>query len=254
MRRESQNGLTLLEVLLAFTIMSVLVTLCYKILQKVGESKIIVEQIDEGMTIGNSILNRIVRELQLAARVSQVGLLPRCDQGGVLPSTAGSTTTAPAATTPNAAGAPTPLLVLRGDEQSGAGGRQDQITFIAKEGGQYLPDGGKHTGLVQITYRVERNPDAPQESNPTFLLIRDEMPYLQNQARACAQAIRFPITDRLVNLRFSYYNQRLKSWSESWGSMGLLGLPSVVDFTLTIRTLAGRVETFGSAISIRAER
>ena len=39
---------------------------------------------------------------------------------------------------------------------------------MALEGGQYLPDGGTHSGVVQITYRVDKDPEARSGEEPRY--------------------------------------------------------------------------------------
>lgn len=247
-------GLTLLEVVLAISIMSVLTLLCYRVLRQVTEAKIIVEEIDKSMTVGNSVITRIIRELQLATQATSFGIIPRCDRGTVTSTTSSGSTSgtvpgssAVAATT---MGGATPWLI--GEQKSlGANARGDEITFVAREGGQYLPDGGRHSGMVQITYRVMPSSNTNSSGIQTYALVRDEMPYIRDQDKACQQAIVFPITEKLVSIEFNYYRKTTNDWHTEWGTSGLLKLPEAIDFTLQILSDSGRVESYSSGVALR---
>ncbi len=65
-RSSSQSGLTLLEVILAISILAIMMSLNYRILVGIVEAKTAIDDKREGMFIANSVLTRISRELQLA--------------------------------------------------------------------------------------------------------------------------------------------------------------------------------------------
>ena len=243
-RSSSQSGLTLLEVILAISILAIMMSLNYRILVGIVEAKTAIDDKREGMFIANSVLTRISRELQLAT--IDGGLLPGCDSAGAL-------STQP----PGGSGAGAAVRQVFKGEQGSAGGAQGggaTLTFLAKEGGQYIPDGGTHSGVVQITYRVEPDPDQKGEKNPTLLLVRDEVPYGKNVQRACANAIHFPITKNLVSLEFQYFDKKTEEWSAEWSEGKTVSPPAIVQFKIDLRTPEGNLESYTSAVSIRSEK
>jgi prepilin-type N-terminal cleavage/methylation domain-containing protein len=202
-----RSGFTLLEVTLAISILSVMVLLNYKTIRGLIEAKLLLDDKRDGMFIANSVLTRISREIQLAT--SQRALLPPCDSLGPVPSGAAAAGTPPP--DPSA-----PRLVFR-SEESGVGAGPS-LTFLAKEAGQYIPDGGTHSGIVQITYRIEEDPDQRGARQRTLLLVREEVPHRLPATRACADVIRFPITKNLVSMSFQFFDKRAEEWSASWSS------------------------------------
>jgi hypothetical protein len=243
----SQRGVTLLELILSVSILSAIILLNYSLLRGVIRAKTIIDDKRDGMFIANSVLTRFARELQLATNSRP--LLPSCASLSQAPN--GSQNPAGG----SGSGAPaTPRLVLVG-EPGMTGGElpNDTLTFLAKEGGQYIPDGGTHSGIVQITYRVEPDPDQSSLSaeRKTFLLVRDETPYQRPPTRACKNAIRFPITKDLVSLKFTYFDAKTKEWSDTWTDKQSVRLPSIIQFSLTLMTPAGELETYTSAVALR---
>jgi hypothetical protein len=249
-RRTSQAGITLLELVLAISILVIIMTLNYSILKGVVQAKNIIDDKRDGMFIANSVLTRLARELQMATEAR--ALLPSCA------SLAGGTPQQQQQA--QAAGTPSPnepRRVLVGEFGAlGEDSRNDTLTFLAKEAGQYIPDGGTHSGIVQITYRVEQDPEARKDNSgpKTFLLVRDEVPYQRPPEKACANAIRFPITKDLVSLSFKYYDKKSKAWSDTWNENKSVRLPTIVQFTITLKTPAGQLESYTSSLALRADK
>jgi type II secretory pathway pseudopilin PulG len=248
-RYTSQAGITLLELVLAISILVIIMALNYSILKGVVQAKNIIDDKRDGMFIANSVLTRLARELQMATEGR--ALLPSCASltGGAQQQQQ----------QPN--GAPSspsePRRVLVGEYGAlGQDSRNDTLTFLAKEAGQYIPDGGTHSGIVQITYRVEQDPEArPDKSEvKTYLLVRDEVPYQRPPEKACANAIRFPITKDLVSLSFKYYDKKSKAWSDTWNENRSVRLPTIIQFTVTLKTPAGELESYTSSIALRSDK
>lgn len=236
-----RNGFTLLEVTIAISILSVMVLLNYKTIRGLIEAKLLLDDKRDGMFIANSVLTRISREIQLAT--SQRALLPPCDSLGPVP--AGAAAAGTAAPDPAA-----PRLVFKSEESGiGAG---PSLTFLAKEAGQYIPDGGTHSGIVQITYRIEEDPDQRGARERTLLLVREEVPHRLPATRACADVIRFPITKNLVSISFQFFDKRAEEWSASWSNEKSVRLPNIVQFKLTLATPQGQ-ETYTTAVPILSQ-
>lgn len=225
----SQAGLTLLEVTLAVAILAVMMALNYKVIMGLVKAKAVVDDQRDGLYIANSVLTRISRELQLAVKTSAA---IQCD-----------TSAPPQSGTPP---------IFFSEQKSEREARTDSLTFLAREAGQYVPDGGTHSGLVQITYRVEQDPDQKDSNNATLLLVRDEVPIGRNQEKACASAIRFPITKNLTSLEFQFFDKRNNEWLQEWAGPRAFSLPSIVQFKVGLRTAQGTSQTYTSAVAIRS--
>jgi prepilin-type N-terminal cleavage/methylation domain-containing protein len=248
-RRKSEDGFTLMEVALAISILAVMITMNYQIVRSIIQAKQVLDDRRDGMFIANSVLTRLSRELQLA--VKDYPLLPSCGSAQIQQDTPPN----------NAAGGPAaaqaqnaPRFVLLGEQgSSGRSGRGDSIAFLAREAGQYVPDGGTHSGVVQISYRVEQNPDSRNSAEPTYALIREEVPYRRPLERACSKALRFPITQNLLSLEFQYFDSRTNEWVQTWDDARAARLPSMVQFSVKLLTPNGEVENYTSAVPLRVK-
>jgi hypothetical protein len=128
----------------------------------------------------------------------------------------------------------------------------DSITFLALEGGQYLPDGGGHSGVVQIRYFLAPTPpDDPSGGGP-YTLVREEIPYRKPLKKACESVITFPITNRIYGLEFAYFDPKNDSWVDTWASPEHDHNPSLVRFTVSFRSPAGKISRFTSSVPLRA--
>ncbi len=214
---------------MAVAILAIMMGLNYKVIMGLIKTKSVVDDQRDGLYIANSVLTRISRELQLAVKGTAI---VQCD-----------TSAPPQSSSP-------PIFIST--QKSESGGRIDSLTFLAREAGQYVPDGGTHSGLVQITYRVEADPDQKGSKDPTLLLVRDEVPLSRNQQKSCANAIRFPITKNLVSLEFQFFDKRSNEWVQEWTGPRAFTLPTIVQFKVGLRTAEGTLQTYTSAVAIRS--
>ncbi|NMC61976.1 MAG: prepilin-type N-terminal cleavage/methylation domain-containing protein [SAR324 cluster bacterium] len=229
--RRRERGFTLIEIVIAVSILVVIMTTAYATLTQIIRCKKVLDDSRESKTIVNSILLRMTRELQLAK--AGVRLLPdREDLNKINNSNL------------NLIGE----AKLLPNKQNG-----DRITFVAAQGGQYLPDGSAHAGDVQISYRVEENPEEATNEGRSYYLVREELPYITPAKKAYEQAMIFPITDQLVSLSFRYFDGRTNKWVNSWGGTpNTMKLPKLIEFEVKIRSLNGKIEAFKTAVAIRS--
>ena len=219
------KGFTLIEVILAISILSIMVVLNYRMIKNLIDAKLIVDDKREAMFVANSVLSRLTRELQLA--VTKPTLLPPCDQPGAPPPTTAFVATA------------------------GAQGNGAVLTFSAREAGQYIPQGGTRSGVVQLTYRVESDPDSKGDKTAGLLLIRDEIPNRNPVQAACNNLIRFPITSNLVSLEYKFYDKKTRQWSDDWSGPKSSPLPDIVQFSLTLKSPKGDIDTYTTAVTLK---
>lgn len=228
-----RHGFTLIEVVLAFSILAIILGTAYGALNQIMRAKGALDDQRDVTLIANALLSRLSRELQLAYFDERTFLLPARDQ-------------LDQKTPPN------PPLI--GEAKTLANGqRGDSITFLASEGGQYLPDGGTHSGIVQITYRVESDVEQIQNSEATYYLVRDETPLRPDAKEAYKRSMIFPLTGRLVSLEFSYYDAEKDRWSQEWGEQNVRQLPSIVLFSAALRSPRGRIEKYTTAVPVRIQ-
>lgn len=225
------TGFTLLEVVFSIAILAIIASMTYGSLQQIMLSKKVLDDGRDARFIANSLLNRVTRELQLAN-----------DQNRLLPDSAGSNLTALR---------PDRLIGRKVDLPNGR--RGDQITFLALEAGQYLPDGGRHSGQVQISYRVEPDPDVKSGEPARYMLIREETPHTTPYDKALQRTVAFPITRDLVSFRLEYFSPRADQWLEEWDAQVPDRLPSLIRFSIRLRSPLGREVLYVSQVATRGE-
>lgn len=230
-KKDSERGFTLIEIVIAVSILTIVVAVGYSGLTQIIQAKKALDDNRDADLIANSILTRMTREFQLA--FASMPLLP--DKG--------------ATDDKNASRAR-----FKGTEKTLSNQEHgDTVSFIALEGGQYLPDGGTHAGLVEITYRVEPDPDSPAGSNQKFVLVREETPYILPAKKAYQKQMVFPITSDLVSLELYYFDGKKNQWTKSWGENDdNLKLPRRIMYSLKIRTPSGKIVGFSTTVAVRA--
>ena len=227
----SDRAFTLVEVVIAISVLAIIMVVTYSALGQIIRTKQVLDDSREVKAIVNSVLVRMTRELQLAK--AGFPLLPERDK-----------LDQPNKPSINLIGEPLKL----DENQSG-----DRITFLAAQGGQYIPDGAAHTGDVQITYRVEEDPEQKNNPGRTRYLIREELPYIRNAEKAYEQAMIFPVTNRLVSLKFRYFDPRSSRWVNSWGmTPSNVKLPRLVEFEVKLKSANGNMESFRTAVALRS--
>jgi hypothetical protein len=98
---------------------------------------------------------------------------------------------------------------------------------------------------------VAKDPDQKDEKGATLLLIREEIPNRKPYAQSCKAAIRFPITNRLVDLQFKYFDKTNNIWADEWGgARSAQKLPDIIQFTISLKSARGHVETYTSAVAL----
>lgn len=222
---QRQRGFTLIEIILAIAILSVIVVVNYNMITNMVETKSEIDDQRQMVFVANSVLGRLTRELQLAGKDHR--LPPPCDN--------------PTAQRQNA--------VLIG-QNGGQGSEGPSITFSAKDAGQYVHNGNSHSGAVQIKYSVAPDPDKKGDKDAGLLLVREEIPNRPPFDVACKDAIRFPITTSLTNLEFKFFDKRSGDWSSDWTGQKSANLPDILQFTVWLKSSKGRVASYTTAVKL----
>jgi hypothetical protein len=211
---------------IAIGILAVIMSVAFGTLTQIGRTKRALDDERDITLVANAILGRMTRELQLAAE--QVPLLP--SRGDLSKKYAQK-------------------VSLIGESKRLSNGQPgDQITFMANDAGQYVPDGLTHAGTVQIAYRAVDDPDAPAGRNATLYLIRDEVPNILPAEKAYEKIMTFPITRSLASLQFQYFDG--KEWHSDWDETQK-SLPVLVKFSVRLRSMAGKISTYSTMVPLR---
>ena len=231
---ESSLGFTLIEVLLAITALSIMLTLSYSTLSSLLSAKSIVEDEQEIERLELVLIKRLSRELQLAS--AGMPLMP------------------PEGDTETRYTSADNLIGKQGELSNGLPG--DSITFIGMHAGQsFLEDRSANTGLVQITYSLKKDPErAAQAPYEVFSLIREETPYKRPFQEAYKKAIRFPLAETVESLSFEYFDMATNEWSRTWGEDKKKELPAMVRCAITLRTPKEIPKTISVTVPMRAKR
>lgn len=230
MNTRPQNGFTLIEMVISLAILGIMMTIGYSSLGSIMRAKEALDESRDTRAIADAVLKRLSREIQLA--VNGLALIPDQDK----------------LEQPNSS-----KVNLIGNSEQIDGVDADTLSFLALEGGQYLPDGGSHSGIVQITYRGAKDPERGNDPKAPLLLIREEIPYIRPFKRAYEKVMVFPITDALISLSFRYFDPESTDWVTSWGTEKRLGLPRMIKLELQLRSPRGHIETYTTVLPLRAK-
>lgn len=221
-------GFTLLELLMAVSILVIMLGVAYGALTQLMRVKVALDDSRDASFVANAVLSRLTRELQLA--YSDAPLLQEDET--------------------DAATGPT-VFFLGQDQRLESNRAADSVTFIAQEGGQYMPEGGSGSGLVQITYRLSKDPDQGAAPNSGYYLIREELPYIRPLKKALEKRLYFPVANNIESLNFKYYDKKKEDWSETWGSPPRQDrLPGMVGLTLKTRSARGKLSSFTTLVPV----
>ncbi len=232
---KNSQGFTLIELILAISLLALVVTVTYSSLGNIIETKVILEDQREIRQIANASVVRLARELQLA--YEGIARLP-----------------------------PQNDLTKRYHSSDNLLGEYEQIgdtvfsriTFVALSGGQYMPDGETHTGIVQISYYIRENPEYNSSLNTNrYVLVREEIPYIRPFEKAYEKQMVFPLTEEIIGFNLRYFDADRMKWNDTWGEEGSQatdGLPAIVQFTLSFRSERGKEESYTTAVPLRSSR
>lgn len=236
--RRSHKGFTLIEVVIAISILAVIMGTAYSAINQIISSKKILDDKRDLSLTATAIIRRLGKELQLIT----------ADKPLLFASTASTTAS----------------LVFLGSAKGGAASDyDDSLTFIAMEGGQYLPDGGTHTGLVQITYRLAKDPEATRGN--VYSLVREEIPYAtlpnNTDSKAWADAVKkafskkmiFPVAENVTAFTLKYYDLVQNQWLNEWG-VNQKDVPALIYYSISLVSPLGNTETYATAVPVSAGR
>lgn len=224
-----QNGLTLIEVIIAILILTVMMGTAYKGVIYIQRTRQVIIDEQEMQKISSSVIDRLTQEIELATAAG-TPLMPPCgenlrDQGRNI-----YFSSPPAG------------------RRTGANNAISSIKFIAPGIGQALPDGIRNSGSVQVEYRVVPDP----EDTSLLALVREELPLIKPNELACKKRLTFTITKRISSLRFEFFDFENNRWHPSWGEDRSTNLPGIVFIELKLRSPRGIEKKYTTAIYPRS--
>lgn len=218
-----QRGFTLVELVIAVSILSIILTVAYSSLSYIIRTKKLLDDRRDISAVANAVLLRVSREIQLAAAMNLVAP-PGGRPSGLIPQFEGVS------------------------KSIDTGEQGDSVNFMAQEAGQYVPGGLANVGTVMIRYRVEKDPDSPRGQPSSYFLIRDEVPDIRPSAKAWEKLMTFPIAKNVVRFELSYYDQEKNKWNKDWTERK--GLPTLVRMVLALRSPAGVIHEYMTVLPV----
>lgn len=218
---------------MALAVVSILLVVAFGSLSSISRSKKTLDDYQDVYLVAQSLLRRVTRELQLVTCEIDSNLACTRGKGIILP---------PDAEDGNAGA----TFLARSNQAS----KESQITFLAMEAGQYLPDSGARSGLVQITYRLAKE----KADDELYSFVRDEIPYIFPAEEAYKKIVSFPVTKNVISFSFALYDRDSDSWTEEWGTKpsNTATLPTLIKFTLVMRSQSGIELPFETIVPVRA--
>jgi type II secretion system protein J len=225
-----QKGFTLLEILLAISLISVMVAISMSVLFSSAQISQIVEQKIDVADEALVIIDRLRNEIQTATDKSSRSLLKLSGVKKVGNS----------------------YLEYLGDQTSRPNS-SNMLRFVSSGTGAYIPGSSSTRTVIEIRYRLEKNPDNPS-GEYSYVLVRDELPLLEGEIEANKKKMTFPISNHVtaLNFRFFSFKKELKSWQNTWGdqSSGNIPLPSLVELSLTIALPGASMRSYSTIVPL----
>jgi prepilin-type N-terminal cleavage/methylation domain-containing protein len=224
----NDRGFTLVEVILAVTLLAGILLVVYQILTQLTRAKQLADAKRDVTVVAGTVLGRMVRELQLAY-----------DGGSPLLPGPGNANTNQ--------GRSVYLRLTPGNVKNGV--RGDEITFLALDAAQFFPEGATQSGIVQIHYVVRVD---PEKTDNALVLVREETPLIQPAEEAYKKTVVFPLAENVSSLAFTALDADKSEWLSQWGERPrATRLPALIQIDLALRRSDGVVESFQTAAALK---
>jgi general secretion pathway protein J len=215
-----RRGFTLLEVLVAITILGILLTTVFGSVSRTIRTKEHAESLARMSSVGREAVLRLADEMEASLSPVRVG---------------------------NA--------VFQG-VSGGSGQFLDQVRFAVSSRPPFGPIGMGRGGRVVVTYYLAEQEDLPQ----TYLLVRSERPLPrigetpeEEQSEEETQEIRTLVVDNVAGLRLRYLDGDSGQWTEEWDSTTEefdRRLPIAVEIALFLYDDNGGVSDFSTIVDL----
>jgi prepilin-type N-terminal cleavage/methylation domain-containing protein len=224
-------GFTLLEIMIAISILAIVVSLVYGTL---FSSARISKALEEQLKIQDNArvaLDRLCSELRLAYAKSNASVLMPLPDSKLIPPKNSS-------------------LYLASGISERRNSKGNEISFIASDSGVYMPGRQNVTGLSQISYFLIKN-------NDTFTLMRDELPSGIPVTDAIKKRIAFPVVAGVEDFRLRFFNSASRTWFPEWtinstikGNGSFQRLPDLIEITISLATPTGRMRNYTTIVAL----
>ena len=224
----TEKGFTLVEVVVVSVLLALLAGILYGTLTGIMNAKNSIEQQRDSLRTARSVLLRVTRELNGIISENLVFSTKNTNK-------------------------PPEGKPFLGRDGRGGDGDDDSISFVTTSGAQAVMGGISNYGNIQISYRLEEDPDKiycnPDiEDIETYVLVREESPAgLADEKVLKKRRVIFPIAADITSLNFRYLKN--KKWQTQWGEKEK-ELPDAIEITIKIASRRN-VETFRTAIALR---
>lgn len=215
-KRESSQGFTLIEIMLALSILAFISLTVWGTFSRTYATKRRLDLAQERLHVARVALMRITRELEMAYLSNHENTLIQ-DRRTMFVST--------------------------------SSGDVDSLKF-SWFGKQRLRADAAEGDTGMVLYYAERDPDNGQVMN----LMRRETRRLQAQDPMTVRADTYVLCPDVSRLKFSFFDARLKEWRDAWSTFGgdqVDYLPTHVRVALTIRDERGKDVTYLSGARIQ---
>lgn len=213
-----KRGFTLLEIILAVTILALIGTMIYGGFSQTALNKARVEEDSDHSRIIHTALERMVRELSMAFVSTHVNPSPD-------------------------------LRVMETAFIGKDNGRQDRIDFTSFSH-RRLYRNAKESDQNEISYFVTEHPDDPD----VMVLARREQNRIDQDPRRGGKSQ--ILVENVTEFNIEYFDPLLTEWVQAWDSEEPLAqpnrLPTQVRIKLSVEDprRKGKTETFGTRVSI----
>ena len=213
-----KRGFTLLEVILAVTVLALIGTMIYGGFTQTALNKARVEEDVDHSRIVHMALERMVRELTMAFVSTHVN----------------------------------PSLDLRVSNTAFIGtnnGREDRIDFTSFSH-RRLYRNARESDQNEISYFVTEHPEDPD----IMVLARREQNRIDDDPRKGGKSQ--ILVEHVEELNLEYFDPLLSEWVDSWDTVNTLGQPNRLPTQVRIRLSvtdprrSGKIETFGTRVAI----
>lgn len=215
-RARNSRGFTLIEVMLALSILSFISLMIWGTFSRTYATKRRLDLAQERIHVARVALMRITRELEMAYLSNHENSLIQ-DRRTMFVST--------------------------------SSGDVDELKF-SWFGKQRLRADAAEGDTGMVLYYTERDPENSQVVN----LMRRETRRLQAQDPMSIRADTYVLCPDVTRLKFSFFDARVREWRDSWSTMGgdqIDYLPTHVRVALTIRDERGKNVTYLSGARIQ---
>lgn len=186
------KGFTLLEVLVAMTIMGIIMVLVHSTTSSILDAKDRISERDVVFQMGRVALRKLSDDVSVAFLMRKTPRSPQTPQGGQPP---------PARTTPR------PTTFFIGEDR----GNRDSLRLTTLSHLRRFRN-ARESEQSRVRYQVVPSPDDPDR----YQLIRDVVTWLDDTTNVDGKPL--VLADGVIDFELEYYDVRKEEWVREWDS------------------------------------